>query len=261
MLILQRVFLNEWVIVWAILGNSVVLFLLGFDDVEATQSLGVFDHIFTIFFFCEIIVKSISYGWRNYISDGWNKFDVALVLISSPSLFEVFINIPDFSYLLVFRLLRVFRILRFMRFIPNISQMIAGIRRAIRASIFILVSLFIYNVLLAVLSSYLFRELSPKFFGNPLTSMYSIFQIFTLEGWHEIPQSIVENIEVGSVKPFFVRIYFLIIVLTGGIFGFSIVNAVFVDEMISDNNDDLEGKVDRLSKKIDQLLKNQKDKE
>jgi voltage-gated sodium channel len=33
------------------------------------------------------------------------------------------------------------------------------------------------------------------------------------------------------------------------------VNSIFVDAMVSDNNDDLERKIDELEKKIDLLLK------
>ena len=53
----------------------------------------------------------------------------------------------------------------------------------------------------------------------------------------------------------FIHAYFVLIVLSGGIFGFSIVNAIFVDEMMKDNNDDLEAKVDELNRKMDRILK------
>ena len=40
----------------------------------------------------------------------------------------------------------------------------------------------------------------------------------------------------------------------GGVIGLSIVNSIFVDSMVSDNNDSLELKVDALQRKIDLLL-------
>ncbi|MDA0196374.1 MAG: hypothetical protein O2887_14970 [Bacteroidetes bacterium] len=75
-----------------------------------------------------------------------------------------------------------------------------------------------------------------------------------MEGWNEIPRAIVENTEPGSWAPGFARLFFVFVVLTGGIFGFSIVNAIFVDEMVMDNNDGLEAKVDKLTEKVDKLL-------
>ncbi|NQX82448.1 MAG: ion transporter, partial [Flavobacteriaceae bacterium] len=43
-------------------------------------------------------------------------------------------------------------------------------------------------------------------------------------------------------------------VITGGVFGMSLVNSIFVDAMVSDNNDNLERKIEELNKKMDRLL-------
>ncbi|MEP0936868.1 MAG: ion transporter [Cyclobacteriaceae bacterium] len=249
-----KIFMNEWLIIAAVLLNSVLIFVMGFENLHGNPFLSLFDHLFTLFFILEIIVKVAFNGWKSYINNSWNKFDFVLVAISIPSLFELLVHIPDMSYLLVFRLLRVLRILRFMRFIPNISHMIAGVVRAFRASIFVFVAIFIYNILLAVLSSHLFREASPEHFSNPLISLYSVFQVFTLEGWNEIPASIVADMDPKSWQAPLTRLFFVFVVLTGGIFGMSIVNAIFVDEMVQDNNDDLEDKIEALNNKIDILI-------
>jgi voltage-gated sodium channel len=254
---LRKIFLNEIVIIYVIVANSALLFAMGFPELHEVRILDRIDYVFTAFFLAEMLIKIYYYGWKEYISSSWNRFDFVLVMISMPSLLELFIHLPDISYLLVFRLLRVMRILRFLRFIPNISQMLIGIRRAARASVFVLIVLLIYNLLLAVLSSYFFHDVAPEFFANPLLSFYSIFQIFTVEGWNEIPATIVANTPGQFWTPFLTRIYFLLIVLTGGIFGISIVNAIFVDEMTMDNNDALEAKVDALNEKIDRILAGQ----
>jgi len=49
-------------------------------------------------------------------------------------------------------------------------------------------------------------------------------------------------------------LYFIFVVLTGGIFGLSLVNSIFVDSMVSDNNDELEKKIDSLDSKIIKIL-------
>jgi len=252
---LSKIFLNESVIIYCIILNSIILFFLGFPGLETHFALEVVDLFFTVFFTLEAIYKVRMYGWYLYIRNGWNRFDFILVLLSLPSLFEVAHIFPDISFLLAFRLLRILRILRFLRFIPNIQQMFAGIQRAFRASIFVLIVLFIYNVLLSVLSTFLFREMAPDYFGNPFLSLFSIFQIFTVEGWQEIPTEMLADTDLSPAIGGAIRFYFVLVVLTGGIFGFSIVNAIFVDEMVQDNNDDLEAKVDQLNKKVDFLLR------
>ena len=258
---LSRVLLNEQVIIYAIILNSIVLFMLGFPSLADSIYLERIDLLFTIFFLLEAIFKIRMYGWYLYIRNSWNRFDFILVIISIPSLFELTHIFPDISFLLAFRLLRILRILRFLRFIPNIMQMFNGITRAFKASVFVLIVLLIYNVLLSVISTFLFSEVSPTHFGNPMLSMYSIFQIFTVEGWNDLPYEVLSNVpDDAHLMQGFVRVFFVLVVLSGGIFGFSIVNAIFVDEMIQDNNNDLEQKIDELNRKIDRLIGEKEDK-
>jgi voltage-gated sodium channel len=71
----------------------------------------------------------------------------------------------------------------------------------------------------------------------------------------DIPETLTSN--YGEIKSFFTYVYFIFIVLSGGILGVSLVNSIFVDAMLSDNNDELMDKVNSLEKKIDILI-NQK---
>ena len=117
-----------------------------------------------------------------------------------------------------------------------------------------MIAFFIYSFVFAVISYYLFDDLAPEYFANPAVSFYTIFQLFTVEGWYEIPAAAAENSSL--LEAFWIKTYFVIMLLTGGIFGLSIINSIFVDAMVSDNNEDLERKIDRLEDKIDYLTKN-----
>ena len=253
---IKQLFLNDTLIFVVILLNSITIFLEGFEEIDISikQIILIADTIFTIIFVLEAIIKIAHFGWRKYIYENWNKLDFILVIISIPS-FLIFFNdkIPiDLSFLLILRIFRVFRFFKFFRFIPGIGHLLKGIQRALKTSIFVLLVFLIYNLLIAVFSCYLFKSLSPDLFGNPLKSFYSIFQVFTVEGWYEIPQALIQ--EENSISEFFIKTYFVIILITGGIFGLSLVNSIFVDSMVSDNTDELEAKIDRLEKKIDKLL-------
>jgi voltage-gated sodium channel len=162
------------------------------------------------------------------------------------------LEIISFSFLLVFRVMRVFKSFRFLKFIPGIDHLVKGIRRALKASIVVLIGFIIYIFIIGIFSFYLFKEISPDYFGNPLNSLYSIFKIFTVEGWYEIPEQLTRGL--SSTTSFFTYMYFIFVVISGGIFGLSLVNSIFVDAMVSDNNDELENKIDLLDQKIDKLL-------
>ncbi len=249
---LKKIFLNEWVIFAAIIINALIIFLLAFPELKANELLHYIDYGFILFFLLEAIVKMIYLGPKTYFKDGWNRFDFFIVVVSLPSLLAPFIPIPDTSILLLLRLLRLIRLFKFMLFIPHMEQLLAGLIRAFKASVFVLIALFFLNFLLAIFTCTIYGETAPEYFGDPLISAYHIFQMFTVEGWNEIPNQVVKEgdsyFEAGVV-----RFYFAIVVLLGGIFGMSLANAVFVDEMTIDNNAELEKKIDVLEEKIDKL--------
>jgi voltage-gated sodium channel len=257
--LLKNPFLNDKFIFFLIVINSILIFFEGFKELEASTSfyISLIDSTITLAFGVEAIVKICHFGWKIYIKSGWNLLDFILIIISLPSIFLIILHssFQGFSFLLILRVLRVFKFLRFFKFIPGVEQLVIGIKRALKASIFVLFGLFIFNFMISVLSCYLFKDASPEYFGNPVKSMYSIFRISTTEGWYELPDKISKNSDV--ISSFFVKGFFIVVLLIGGILGLSLVNSIFVDSMVMDNNDALEKKVDELNEKIEILIKNQ----
>jgi len=258
---MKNLLLNDKFILVFILINAIVIFLLGFDELPTAliSLLTIVDIGITILFALEIIVKLKFIPFSALKKSRWFKFDFILVAISVVSILLTFFSIQafDLSFLLVLRVARVFKMFRFLRFIPNINELLSGIQRAIKSSILVLIALVIYNFILGIFSSYLFKGLSSTYFGNPIKSIYSIFKVFTVEGWYEIPESISQT--SSETVSILIILFFILILVSGGILGLSLVNSIFVDAMMSDNNDSLETKVDELSIKIEQL-KNQIDK-
>jgi voltage-gated sodium channel len=205
-------------------------------------------------FIIEVIIKINEYGYRNYFSENWNKFDFIIVALSIPAFisFVFDLDISSISYLLVFRIMRVFKSFRFIKFIKGIDRLVNGVQRALKASILVLAAFIVYIFIIGIFSFHVFSNTAPEYFSNPMTSLYTIFKIFTVEGWFEIPEQITLN--YSATQKTLTYLYFIFILLTGGIFGLSLVNSIFVDAMVSDNNDDLEEKIDNLESKIDDIL-------
>ena len=248
----RRFFLSERNILIAIILNAVVITILYFPGMEEVRWIAHFDLFFILLFLIEAIVKLRVLKPERYFSSAWNRFDLILVLLSLPAFLELFFPVQGTSVLLILRLFRLIKVLRFIRFIPNLGKIIKGLGRALKASVFVITALALMNFLLALFSCHFFREISPEYFGNPLVALYSIFQMFTVEGWHEIPADLAGRME-SPVLIGLTRFYFVIVVLFGGIFGLSLANAVFVDEMTMDNNEALENKVDALQVEIREL--------
>ncbi len=236
----------------AILLNGLIIFLLYFPAFHDNEWLIQLDHLFILIFLIEAIVKIAAYGWNEYIKNNWNKFDFFIVIASLPALLSSFLVIPNTGILKILRLLRLIRLVKFLTFIPHMSSILAGLVRAMKASVFVIIALFFLNFLLALFTCHFFGAVAPEYFGDPLISSYTIFQFFTVEGWNEIPAVIAERMD-NDIYIGLSRFYFVLVVLAGGIFGMSLANAIFVDEMTMDNNVVLEDKIDQLQGQIAEL--------
>jgi voltage-gated sodium channel len=247
---IKRLFIKDRVVMLVILINSLVLFLGAFPDLkdDYNKPLYIIDYICTVYFVVEVILKVQCFGWQSYWGRGWNKFDFIIVLISAPLLLSPILDTHEFGVILILRVGRLFRFFKLARFIPNQDRLWVGIKRALSASIGFIITLCIYNFILSIGAAYLFADIDPEHFGDPLISIYSMFKVFTVEGWYEIPDVIAANSTplMGALA----RFYFIFTVLTGGIIGLSIANAVFVDEMVMDNTNILEDKVDQLKEDL-----------
>ena len=250
---IKNLFLNDKFILAVILLNAVIIYLQACTiDNLWIQTIDVGC---TLIFLVEMIIKHKEFGFKGYWSSGWNRLDGILVIISIPSLIALFVPTGrmDLSFLLILRLLRAFRFLRVLHFFPNVTPIFKGFKLAIRESYAILFCFFILIVVFGLINCSLFKDISPEYFKTPLTSIYSVFRICTVEGWYEIPDSIATatSTTVGSM----VRLYFCLLLVMGGVIGMSLINSIFVDAMVSDNNDDVKAKLDEMEKKLDELLK------
>ena len=106
-------------------------------------------------------------------------------------------------------------------------------------------------VIIGLINCGLYREVAPKYFDTPINAIYSMFRIFTVEGWYEIPDAIVAATSpmIGRLS----RLYFCLLLGVFGLLGMSFINSVFVDAMVEDNNDDLKEQLDRIERKLNEL--------
>lgn len=250
---IKRFFINDHVVLAVILLNSIFIYL---QETHGSHPLFSYVDMFcTLFFVTEMIIKHVSFGAKAYWQDGWNRFDGILVIISLPSLFTPFVDVSafDFSVLLTLRLMRLLRLFRVLHFFPKISQIGAGLKRALRDSGVVLSAFALLLVVFGMINCGLYREVAPEYFGTPLDAIYSVFRVFTVEGWYEIPEAIMEATSpvIGKLS----RLYFSLLLAAFGLLGMSFINSVFVDAMVEDNNDDLKLQLDRMEQKLNDLEK------
>lgn len=176
-----------------------------------------------------MIIK-IKYFGKTFFKDKECVFDLSIVVISTIPLFGLF----SLDWIQVMRLTRIFKSLRLFELIPNYKKLLINFKLVVRSCVGILVGLSILIFLLSIILSSLY--------GNPLESIYSVFRLFSIEGWYDIAEH--SSYVVGYLSKFFLAC----IVLVFGIFGMGFVSSVFIDEVTSDNNDEVLQRLTELEK-------------
>ena len=251
---MKKIFLNDKFILWVILLNCVILFMEEMGYMHPYVILA--DFVCLVVFFIEMVVKHSTLGLKGYWRSGWNRMDGILVLsglLSLPSTLGL-LHTPDISVLLVLRGLRIFRFFRVMHLFPNFTTIMRNFARALKDSASLFLGYLVVLFLCSMVSCELFAERAPELFGDPLLSISSTFRLFTIEGWYEIPDAVC----VDMVRPYstLVHAYFIGLLVLGGIIFMSLLNSVFVDAMVSDNNEEVLAKLDRIEKELQELRKN-----
>lgn len=252
--------IHERTVVVVIVLNALALFLDAFPDLPTRwhQMLFWIDYGCMIFFVVEAVLKIKAWSFSGYWKSLWNRMDFLIVLGSVPLLFSPLVGdaLHDLSILLLLRLGRLLRFSRLLRSVPNASQIGRGMVRALKASVAVFLVLFVLNLILAMGANLLFGDLEAArpYFGDPLVSFYSLFKVFTIEGWYEIPDHLARS-GASSGMILLLRLYFMGAVLIGGLLGLSMANAVFVDEMTSDNTNRVEEMVAELRQELQEFRK------
>lgn len=252
----RQLLLSENFITTMVVVNVVVLFVAGFG--EGTTLFSYVDDLFTILFIAEALVKIHKWGWRGYWHSRWNRIDLLLLLLSLPSLLPAVSTAAIGSNaVLSLRSFRLFKMFRLLEFVPHVDQLLAGVKLACKASFIVTIAIGVLLLIFSIFTTYLFGNLAPEAFGNPGICLYSMYRLFTVEGWYDLPELIAESSSplVGNLA----RVYFSVLVFGGGIIGMSLINSLFVDAMASDDNakfsDELRNISERLERIEEQLKK------
>jgi len=108
--------------------------------------------------------------WR----DPWSLFDFLVVAIAL---------IPATGQFAVLRALRVLRVLRLLTVVPSMRKVVGALLAAIPGLGSIALVLLILYYVFAVIATNLFAASHPEWFGDIGRSLYTLFQIMTLESW------------------------------------------------------------------------------
>lgn len=162
-------------IVVVILLNS---FLMGLETSQVAMAnygrlIIVLDKICLAIFALELALKLFTYQLRFWKSP-WNLFDFFVVGIALT---------PGAGPWSVLRTLRVLRVLRLLTVIPALRRVVAAFLQSIPGLGGVVAVMLVFFYTTGVLATRLFGSAFPEWFGTLPASLYSLFQIMTLESW------------------------------------------------------------------------------
>ncbi|MDP6233883.1 MAG: ion transporter [Candidatus Poseidoniaceae archaeon] len=228
-----------------IVVSSIAIGLETYDlDEQGLSFLNGLDRIFMTVFVLEISLRL--YALRlEFVKDPWCIFDFIVVGVAL---------VPQAGVLAVFRVLRVLRAFRLVSRIPELKLVAESLIYSVRGLTAVAMLLTIVIYVFAVLSTVLFSGSGPEgkeYFGTLGRSLYSLFQVMTLESWSNgIVRLLMER------EGWWVGVYFVVFIFMTTFTFLNMFVAIFTNTVVALESDSEEGMhtdVRRLMAKVDDL--------
>lgn len=166
---------TERAIMILIVINAIILGLETYPAVTAAIGPVLFwlDQMILAIFVIEVAARMLAQRTR-FFRDPWNVFDFVVIAIAL---------IPATGPLQVLRALRILRVLRLITAVPSLKRVVGGLIGALPGMGSVVALLLLIFYVFAVMATKLFGEDFPNYFGNLTSSIFTLFQIMTLEAW------------------------------------------------------------------------------
>ncbi|MBS3945799.1 MAG: ion transporter [Melioribacter sp.] len=203
-------------IIGLIVFNAITI---GFETSDKIMSsfgseLLLIDKIILIIFVVELGLKLYA-NRLSFFRNGWNIFDFSIVAVAL---------LPASGIFAVLRSLRIFRSLRLIKNVPKLRFIVESLFHSLPSLLWIFVLLALVFYVFAVIGTKLFSDMFPQWFGTLGASMFTLFQIMTLEGWADISREIMGRYPLANI-------YFILFILLASYTTLNIFIAIVVNTM------------------------------
>lgn len=239
----------EIFIISLIVLNGITMWLETYKSImiDFWELINYFNIFVISIFVIEALMKIITYK-KEYFKNWWNLFDFSIVIISV---------IPASWPFEILRILRVLRLLRLITIIPSMRKIVWALFSVIPGMLSVWALLMIIFYVFAIMTTTLYWENFPEWFGSLWNSFYTLFQIMTLESW-----------SMGIVRPIMeihpnAWFLFIIFVLISTFVMINLIIAIVVEAMNKINHWEekkdtipvTKKDIEKLEKKVDDLMK------
>lgn len=236
--------MTERVILALVVVNAVTLGLETSPTVMAAYGtpLHILDQTILWIFVAEIALR-IAVRGPAFFRDPWSVFDFVIVAIAL---------LPTTGPLQVLRALRVLRVFRLITLAPSLKRVVGALVGALpgMGSIVVLLALVLY--VFAVMATHLYGADMPDKFGTLGTSLFTLFQLVTLDGWSgEIVKPAMEH------NPY-AWVFFITFILVSSFTVFNLFIGVVVNAMQAEHDLEIAERTGRPPVSMDDLMQEMK---
>lgn len=228
----------------------------------------VMEHIFTIVFTLELIVRLLADGWI-WLTEGMNFFDFLLIVLTGILPMWVLgplgIKSNEMRMVQILRVLRLVKLVRMVRTVPMFRifwKLIRGLLDSGRTLMWTYCMISAVLFIFAIFGVHLIgkseayegdpdaQAVADEFFGDVPKTFVTLFQVMTLDSWTGISRPLMKHSDI--VAPYFI-VYILVVVLALG----NLVTSVIINNAVESGAKDNELKAreqkDEKMKEIEEL--------
>ncbi|KAL7824794.1 hypothetical protein SRHO_G00344270 [Serrasalmus rhombeus] len=216
----------DHVILLVVLLDTSTLMAHTFQSVTVTTSwcLSAVNSCLLVFYVLEALFKILIQG-RTYFRNPWNDLDFFILLMTlldfvlslvqsgggfssrqASTLFRVFKTLKGA------RVFRALRLLKAIRFFKGLQDILLTCLQSFRSMSSILVLMFLFLFIFAVVFREMFNESDPEHFGSIFRTVFTLFQILTLDDWSLIYMTSRDNGAPHII--YFMSLYILVELFT-----------------------------------------------
>ena len=226
--IVALIFLNA-----ALLGMETSPWIMG----QIGETLHILDHTILYIFITELVLLMLARG-LNFFKDPWCIFDFVVIAIAI---------VPASESLAVLRSLRVLRVLRLINKVESMKKVVRGLLGSLASLGSVMGLLLIVFYAASVVSTNLFGKEFPDYFGTLGASLFTLFQIMTLENWADgIARPIMEKFPLAWI-------FFLVYIMLSTFVVINLFVAAIVDAFSSISHADAAEKKEIEDEKLREL--------
>lgn len=211
----------QWMIIWVIVVNAISLGCETSPALVAAHGdlLAVVDRVSLAIFVAELVARLYAHR-LSFFRDPWNCFDFLIVTASL---------LPAAGPLSVLRSLRILRALRLVAMVPSMRKVVSALVRSIPGLISLSGLLVLLLYVGGVIANNLFRGSGDPRFGDLGSTVLTLFQITTGDGWSDIMRDLMEQQPLAWI-------FFLCYLLVGTFTMLNLFIAVVCSAMDTEND-------------------------